>query len=321
MFLGCVGAGPWLEGCGNVCIPAEVAKLTSLIYNAIKVVVPIGLIIIGMYDMAKAVTTKSEDEVKKAQQLLVQKAVAGALVFVLFSAITWMISILDGTSGGTQGEKRVISCLNNLFDYKEGSSGSHSQPVSYTVVEGDTLKNIAKKFNVSVQAIRNANSSFASIDQNTELLAGTTITIPTSYSGGGQGYTDADSVCTTNGYDGALRIYTNTGGPTVNYYYVCYNYNKYDGKCDSVSGDNVEKYTFSNGESYCVAKAEGTNYAVVLTDTGATDTKMYASCGAMSADATECTKCCQEDYRSGYLLASDNSHYANNNFCLCTNKR
>ena len=125
MFLvNCIGSGPWLQGCGNVCIPADIAKITSLVYNIIKVVVPLVLIFIGMFDMAKAVTSKSEDEVKKAQQLFAKKAVAGALVFILFSAITWMLSILDSTSGNANGEKNVASCLNALFDYSSSSSSS-----------------------------------------------------------------------------------------------------------------------------------------------------------------------------------------------------
>ena len=132
MFLACLGNGPFIDGCANVCIPSEVAKLVTLIYNLIKVIVPIVLVIIGMYDMAKAITTQSADDIKKAQKLLVRKAIAGALVFFLFSFITWMLSILDATSGGTQGEADVIKCLNNLFSYKSGSNEKDGSSTGYT---------------------------------------------------------------------------------------------------------------------------------------------------------------------------------------------
>lgn len=142
MFLNCIGSGPWLQECGNVCIPTEVARIMTLIYNAIKVIVPIALIFIGMLDMAKAVTSKSEDEVKKAQKLLVQKAIAGALVFVLFSGITWMLEILDSTSGSANGEKNVITCLNNLFDYdSDGTKKQQGDKSGYTNASDICVRN------------------------------------------------------------------------------------------------------------------------------------------------------------------------------------
>ena len=122
MFLAnCIGEGPWLTACANVCIPAEVARLTTLIYNAIKVVVPLALIITGMFTMAKAITQKSEDEIKKSQQLLVKRAVAAAIVFVLFSLITWMLTILSST--GTSDSQSVIDCMNALFN-KNAETGT-----------------------------------------------------------------------------------------------------------------------------------------------------------------------------------------------------
>ena len=144
MFLiECIGSGPWLSGCGNVCIPADLAKLTTLIYNAIKVIVPITLIFIGMFDMAKAITSKSEDEIKKAQQLLVKKAVMGALVFVLFSAIILLLSILDDASGNGNGERNAVSCMMALFDYsddttaqEDGASSGYLDPINICKTNG-----------------------------------------------------------------------------------------------------------------------------------------------------------------------------------------
>lgn len=120
MFLAksCLGEGPWLAGCGNVCIPADLANITTLLYNAIRIIVPIVLVISGMFLMAKAITQKSQDEVKKAQQLLARRAVAAAIVFLLFSLITWMLALLGGTGEGNETDN-VISCLNSLFNYNE----------------------------------------------------------------------------------------------------------------------------------------------------------------------------------------------------------
>ena len=127
MFLDCIGKTKWLTGCQElgVCIPAQLAVYTRLIYNAMMVITPLVLIVIGMYDLAKAVTSKSAEDIKKAQNMLVKKAIAGAIVFVLFSLVSWMLSILSSTSDDPNGEKSIIKCLNSLFvsDADTGESG------------------------------------------------------------------------------------------------------------------------------------------------------------------------------------------------------
>ena len=77
-------------------IPEQIVKIVHLIYNAIRIAVPIILIIVGMFDMGRAITLQKEDEIKKAQQLLARKAVAAALVFLITSAVGLIFSIASG---------------------------------------------------------------------------------------------------------------------------------------------------------------------------------------------------------------------------------
>lgn len=118
MFLECLGGTEWLTACGdNVCIPASLATYTRLIYNAIRIVTPLVLIIIGMFDMAKAVTSKSAEDVKKAQNLLVKKAIAAAIVFFLFTFVSWMLRILSdtGSASDVTTNANIATCLEQLF--------------------------------------------------------------------------------------------------------------------------------------------------------------------------------------------------------------
>ena len=254
MFLAdCMGTGPWLSGCGNVCIPADLAKYTTIIYNAIKIIVPLALIFIGMFDMAKAITSKSEDEIKKAQQLLVKKAVAGALVFVLFSVITWLLSILSATSGDTQGEQNIIKCMNTLFDYKGDSDN-----------------------------------------------------------GSNQGYTDANSVCKSDNYKGALKIYYSNGAEYNDYYYMCYDYDNYDSKCKDKYTNEVigDKYKLSDGNSYCVIITNNNSNVKVAV----IQDKASPIINLISASTTqECDNNCKSNnYANGYLISDQK--------CLCTKR-
>ena len=76
-------------------IPSDLVGLLRLVYKAIQIGVPIILIIVGMFDMWKAITQQKEDEIKKAQNLLVKKAIAAALVFLMFSLVSLVVSIVN----------------------------------------------------------------------------------------------------------------------------------------------------------------------------------------------------------------------------------
>ena len=85
-------------------IPEPLLNITHLIYKAIQIGVPIILIIVGMFDMGKAITQQKEDEIKKAQSLLVKKAIAAGLVFLMFSLVQLVVSVVspDTTASGSE---------------------------------------------------------------------------------------------------------------------------------------------------------------------------------------------------------------------------
>ena len=76
-------------------VPKQIVTIIHLIYNAIRIAVPLILIIVGMIDMGRAITQQKEDEIKKAQNLLVRKAVAAALVFLIVSLVGLVFSVVN----------------------------------------------------------------------------------------------------------------------------------------------------------------------------------------------------------------------------------
>ena len=99
--------------CAGVPIDEKLVNIFQLIYKAIQIGVPIILIIVGMFDMGKAITQQKEDEIKKAQPLLVKKAIAAALVFLMFS----IVSLVLGAVGYNDSE----NCLGCLLSDKEST--------------------------------------------------------------------------------------------------------------------------------------------------------------------------------------------------------
>ncbi len=97
-------------------IPEQILNITHLIYKAIQIGVPIILIIVGMFDMGKAITQQKEDEIKKAQSLLVKKAVAAALVFLMFSIVQLVVSVVSPDTTTTGSES--WACVKEILGVK-----------------------------------------------------------------------------------------------------------------------------------------------------------------------------------------------------------
>ena len=97
-------------------IPEPLLNITHLIYKAIQIGVPIILIIVGMFDMGKAITQQKEDEIKKAQSLLVKKAIAAGLVFLMFSLVQLVVSVVspDTTASGSES----WACVKEILGVK-----------------------------------------------------------------------------------------------------------------------------------------------------------------------------------------------------------
>lgn len=87
--------------CGDIIdsINAFIPDLTSTIVTIIKVGVPIILVILGMMDLFKAMTAQKEDEIKKAQGLLIKRIVAGVLVYLVFIIVELVFNLMGDAIG------------------------------------------------------------------------------------------------------------------------------------------------------------------------------------------------------------------------------
>lgn len=92
-----------------------ILRLVGIVVFAIKVVVPIMLIVIGMIDLAKAVTEKNEDNIKKAQQALVKKAIAAVLVFLIVTIVALIMNLV-----GNKDYDKCMKCINDPWSCKTG---------------------------------------------------------------------------------------------------------------------------------------------------------------------------------------------------------
>ena len=100
----------------------KIVDIIRFVYNAIKIGVPIILVVVGMFDMGKAITQQKEDEIKKAQTLLVKKAVAALIVFLMFAFVQLIVNIAGGDEATT-----TTGCINSILNGKVTDQNENNQ--------------------------------------------------------------------------------------------------------------------------------------------------------------------------------------------------
>ena len=97
-------------------MPAAVADITSFIYGFLKIGGPVLLIILGAIDLGKAIVATDESGIQKAKKKLVNKFVAAASIFLVFSIVQMIVSIVGGEGYVQQTEGNCLYYLLNGYN-------------------------------------------------------------------------------------------------------------------------------------------------------------------------------------------------------------
>lgn len=90
-----------------------ILRIVGYVILGIKIAVPIILIIVGMVELAKAVTEQDDKKIKEAQSKLVKKAILAAIVFL----VGFIVSVIMTLVGGNDYKNaKCIQCLNHPGD-------------------------------------------------------------------------------------------------------------------------------------------------------------------------------------------------------------
>lgn len=86
---------------------AKVVGLAKMVIKVLQLVVPIGLIIMGTIDMAKAVIAGDEKKMKEAQKPFIKRIIAAVIVFLIPIIVNMVLSFV------TTGNSDWIDCWNS----------------------------------------------------------------------------------------------------------------------------------------------------------------------------------------------------------------
>lgn len=98
--------------CGtDIKIDSRIPTFVSNIYNLLKIVTPIALILFGMLDFAKATMARDDSAISKAGKKFIQRLIAGAAVFLVFTIVQFATDLLSKAGAGS-----VMECANCLLN-------------------------------------------------------------------------------------------------------------------------------------------------------------------------------------------------------------
>ena len=92
------------------CMDKKIPNTVHTVILAIQILVPVLLVIFGMIDLVKAVTAGKEDEVKKAQGVLIRRLITGALVFFVIAIVKLLVSFTGDFTNG------MTNCMNAFLN-------------------------------------------------------------------------------------------------------------------------------------------------------------------------------------------------------------
>ena len=127
-------------------IPAFIPSATSYLYNAVMVIVPIIIIILGSVDLVKGILSQKEDEMKKGRESFIRRLIGGVIVFLVVLAVKLLTYAIVGN---TQSDAyRIVGCIdcfinNECSESKRQSSNSNSNSSSNSKSNSNSNSNLS----------------------------------------------------------------------------------------------------------------------------------------------------------------------------------
>lgn len=111
-ILKCTLGGADLNSADLKVIPA----LTSTVVTIVQWVIPVILIVLGMIDLGKAVTSNDEKQMKEAQKTLIKRVIYAVLVLFIVAIVRFVFSAL---APDDDSKKSVSTCINCFINEKD----------------------------------------------------------------------------------------------------------------------------------------------------------------------------------------------------------
>lgn len=144
-------SGGTTVACGFEYMPDRLPGFTSGLYNIVKLLVPVILIIMGMIDFTKAMMASEEKKMKDAQKSFITRLIASVIIFLIMAVVQFVFNSIDTGSSYKNGFINCMNCLLSNDDRacKSGETDSRKKCEDYDLEEcpnQDEYGNYCKSF-------------------------------------------------------------------------------------------------------------------------------------------------------------------------------
>lgn len=101
----------------EICVEPDFLRIIyfiKIIINVIFIIVPIGVIVMGLIDLSKSTISSNEEEQKKKSKLFLKRIISAVLVF----AVPWIVNVIMGLLGELTSNVNLADCWNNANSEK-----------------------------------------------------------------------------------------------------------------------------------------------------------------------------------------------------------
>ena len=96
---------------GDICNTLEpIMTIIGYVIFGIKVIVPVILVLFGMFDLTRAIMEKDESNIKKAQSLLIKRIIYGVAVYLVVTIVSLIMNLIVSDDSSWK------SCVECAFD-------------------------------------------------------------------------------------------------------------------------------------------------------------------------------------------------------------
>ena len=91
-------------------------KYIGWILTALKIIIPIVIISLGVMDLMKAVASQKQDELSKALKTILVRLIAGVIIFLVPTIINFLFTLVDDWNDYESYYSECTKCLVNPKD-------------------------------------------------------------------------------------------------------------------------------------------------------------------------------------------------------------
>lgn len=146
-----------ISACGfGKYIPSKLPNFTSGLYNIVKLLVPVILIVMGMIDFTKAMMSSDEKKMKDSQKKFINRLIAGVVIFLIMAGVQFVFKQVDTTTSYKNG---FVNCMNCILSGDIGACGRGIKGEQLTSCYGYSIETCSGKTDLSGRQCEPYNNS------------------------------------------------------------------------------------------------------------------------------------------------------------------